>query len=281
MSPNTTTCLITGANRGIGRGLVAAYLARPHHTVIAAVRDPAHPTAQSLHDLVPHAPSPSATSGQPSSSSRLILLQMDCASSSSIAAAFAALTNVHGIRALDIVIANAGVGFATGRPLAAEGRAELQRFVDVNAHGPLEVFGGALGLMREAGKAGERKPRFMLVSSNLGSFELMGKAWGYGLYGASKAMANFLIKWLALENAGEVVVFAMHPGPVKTDMGDRAIQELEKMGVDLNLRWLEVEESVKGLQTLEAAPHNLQKLVDLLREGLFKPPLGPVDNEVQ
>ncbi|KAF4546323.1 Aflatoxin biosynthesis ketoreductase nor-1 [Lasiodiplodia theobromae] len=250
MSPNTTTCLITGANRGIGRGLVAAYLARPHHTVIAAVRDPAHPTAQSLHDLVPHAPSLSATSGQPSSSSRLILLQMDCASSASIAAAFAALTNVHGIRALDIVVANAGVGFATGRPLAAEGRAELQRFVDVNAHGPLEVFGGALGLMREAGKAGERKPRFMLVSSNLGSFELMGKAWGYGLYGASKAMANFLIKWLALENAGEVVVFAVHPGPVKTDMGDRAIQELEKMGVDLNLRWLEVEESVKGLQTL-------------------------------
>lgn len=38
--------------------------------------------------------------------------------------------------------------------------------------------------------------------------------------------------------------------PVKTDMGDRAIQELEKMGVDLNLRWLEVEESVRGLQML-------------------------------
>lgn len=38
--------------------------------------------------------------------------------------------------------------------------------------------------------------------------------------------------------------------PVKTDMGDRAIQELEKMGVDLNLRWLEVEESVRGLQSL-------------------------------
>lgn len=138
---------------------------------------------------------------------------MDCASSASIAAAFAQLTSVHGIRALDIVVANAGVGFATGRPLAAEGREELQQFVDVNAHGPLEVFGGALGLMREAGKkAGERKPRFMLVSSNLGSFELMGKAWGYGLYGASKAMANFLVKWLALENAGEVVVFAVHPG---------------------------------------------------------------------
>lgn len=151
---------------------------------------------------------------------------MDCASSSSITAAFAALTSTHGVRALDIVIANAGVGFATGRPLAAEGRAELQRFVDVNAHGPLEVFGGALGLMREAGRVAKaegenegngenrrwRKPRFMLVSSNLGSFELMGKAWGYGLYGASKAMANFLIKWLALENAEEVVVFAVHPG---------------------------------------------------------------------
>jgi norsolorinic acid ketoreductase len=35
-----TTVLISGANRGLGRGLVERYLARDDHTVVAAVRDP-------------------------------------------------------------------------------------------------------------------------------------------------------------------------------------------------------------------------------------------------
>lgn len=34
--------LITGANRGIGKGLLEKYLARPNHTVIGTVRDPDH-----------------------------------------------------------------------------------------------------------------------------------------------------------------------------------------------------------------------------------------------
>lgn len=35
-----TTVLISGANRGLGKGLVERYLARDDHTVVAAVRDP-------------------------------------------------------------------------------------------------------------------------------------------------------------------------------------------------------------------------------------------------
>ncbi|OMP87946.1 putative oxidoreductase [Diplodia seriata] len=97
------------------------------------------------------------------------------------------------------------------------------------------------------GNGGWKKPRFVLVSSNLGSFGLMGGARGYGLYGASKALANFLVRWLALENGEEMVVCAVHPGPVKTDMGELAIEHLEQMGVDLKLEWLSVEESVRGL----------------------------------
>lgn len=84
----------------------------------------------------------------------------------------------------------------------------------MNAFGPFEVFGAALPMMREGGGGGGGKARFVLVSSNLGSFGLMGGARGYGLYGASKAMANFLVKWLAGENGGEVVAFAVHPGYV-------------------------------------------------------------------
>lgn len=35
-----TIVLITGANRGLGKGLLKRYLALPNHTVIAANRDP-------------------------------------------------------------------------------------------------------------------------------------------------------------------------------------------------------------------------------------------------
>ncbi|KAF2136523.1 uncharacterized protein K452DRAFT_362457 [Aplosporella prunicola CBS 121167] len=246
-----TTCLVTGANRGIGKGLVALYLARPHHTVIAAVRDPAHPSAQSLREL---GLAQDANDG--STTSRLIIIQMDYASSASIKAAFAALASDHAIHSLDVVIANAGIGYTTGRPLAEESRDELQRFVEVNAHGPLELFGAALKMMQEAAERRRnekgdqgKKPRFVLVSSNVGSFGLNASFPGYALYGASKAMANYLIKWLAQENK-EVVAFVVHPGPVKTDMGNNARDQGEKMGLKLDLKWLEVEDSAGQIQKL-------------------------------
>ena len=41
--------LISGANRGIGKGLVQQYLEKPNHVVIAANRDPA--ASKPLNDL--------------------------------------------------------------------------------------------------------------------------------------------------------------------------------------------------------------------------------------
>jgi NAD(P)-dependent dehydrogenase (short-subunit alcohol dehydrogenase family) len=43
-----TVVLITGANRGIGKGLLELYLLKPNHLVIAANRDPEHPTSKAL-----------------------------------------------------------------------------------------------------------------------------------------------------------------------------------------------------------------------------------------
>ncbi|POS68670.1 aflatoxin biosynthesis ketoreductase nor-1 [Diaporthe helianthi] len=48
---SSTTVLISGANRGLGKGLVERYLARDDHIVVAAVRDPNHPTSKTLTDL--------------------------------------------------------------------------------------------------------------------------------------------------------------------------------------------------------------------------------------
>ena len=46
-----TIVLITGANRGIGKGLLELYLLKPNHFVIAANRDPEHPTSKALAQL--------------------------------------------------------------------------------------------------------------------------------------------------------------------------------------------------------------------------------------
>ena len=55
---STTTYLISGGNRGIGKGFVGALLTRPNTTVIALVRNSAHETSQSLTMLLkPRAPS--------------------------------------------------------------------------------------------------------------------------------------------------------------------------------------------------------------------------------
>jgi hypothetical protein len=48
-----TVCLISGANRGVGRGLVEALLSRPNTTIIAAVRNPNVAASQSLNSIAP------------------------------------------------------------------------------------------------------------------------------------------------------------------------------------------------------------------------------------
>jgi NAD(P)-dependent dehydrogenase (short-subunit alcohol dehydrogenase family) len=51
MKMTRTVVLITGANRGIGKGLLEIYLLKPNHLVIAANRDLEHPTSKALAKL--------------------------------------------------------------------------------------------------------------------------------------------------------------------------------------------------------------------------------------
>ncbi|TGO34212.1 hypothetical protein BHYA_0207g00100 [Botrytis hyacinthi] len=46
-----TIVLISGTNRGTGKGILELYLSKPSHTVIAANRDPNHPSSKALADL--------------------------------------------------------------------------------------------------------------------------------------------------------------------------------------------------------------------------------------
>lgn len=93
----TTTVFITGANRGLGKGLVQSYLARPAHIVIAAVRD--------LNTAGPLGQIPTAQDSQ------LIIVKLDATIESDAADAVKELNTHYNINHLDIVVANAGVSY--------------------------------------------------------------------------------------------------------------------------------------------------------------------------
>jgi norsolorinic acid ketoreductase len=203
-SPSPLTILITGANHGIGLGLVSLYLSQPPTTVIASVRS--HSSASPLRSL-PKAPS-----------SRLVVIALDIASTESIKTGITSLPNDHGITSLDVVIANAGVAGTTPK-LRDATISDIQNYINVNAFGQLELYKAVFPLLkRHAGSTSSQvEPKLIYMSSAGGSLQSMNTIVPLSAYRASKALANFLFKWLALEETGDdkVLVWCQHPGYVR------------------------------------------------------------------
>ena len=146
-----TTVLITGSNRGIGLGLVERYLAKPSHVVIAAVRNPDHPTAQALHSL-PKGPD-----------TQLIVVKLDASIEKDAHDAVAELQQKHGVAHLDIVIANAGVAYLY--PTVAEVKIEdIKAHMQPNVYGAIALYQATRGLLKKAA----REPIFMIMGSSAG-----------------------------------------------------------------------------------------------------------------
>ncbi|CAN9143631.1 unnamed protein product [Alternaria alternata] len=229
---STTTVLITGANRGIGQGLVSAYIGRANTTVIAAVRNVA--TAESLKSL------------PKSSGSQLIVIEIDVASSDSIRRGIKSLTAEYELDSLDTVIANAGMAIKSPK-LIEMATQDIQRFVDVNAYGQLELFRAVFPLLRRSKKAA--KGKFMYMSSIGGSLTTMDNMLPVAAYGASKALGNFFVKWLSLEQK-DVVIWAQHPGLVATETAKAALEDMKSQGPDLTALALPVEQVCQDLLQL-------------------------------
>ncbi|KAF7964618.1 hypothetical protein HWV62_4892 [Athelia sp. TMB] len=148
--PNTTY-LITGANRGLGLGLVEAFLARPNATVIAAVRNPSNAESVASLNALPLG-----------DGSKLILVKIDSLSEPDAAAAVQHLQTTYGISALDVVVANSGISNHAG-PAVSTPPDEVRSHFEVNAIGPLVLFQATAALLEApAGK-------FFVMSSSAGS----------------------------------------------------------------------------------------------------------------
>jgi len=204
---STTKVLITGGNRGLGKGFVAAYLLRPNHTVIATVRDPSNPTSKSLLSL------------PVGSGSSLIVVPLEGGSDTSALEAVKLLQTKHNITSLDLVIANAGIaefyGTAVNTPLAG-----TREHFNINAVGTLGVFQAVFPLLSATIDKGGPAPKFVAITSTAGSIGEMEKLPMISTaYGASKAALNYIVKKIHMENPG-LIAFPLNPGWVKTDMGN-------------------------------------------------------------
>jgi norsolorinic acid ketoreductase len=232
---------------GIGKGLVAHYLAQPNTTLIAAVRDTTSPKATDLESLSKGA------------NSRLIIVALKADSPTDADEVATQLKTQHSITHIDIVIACAGICDHWG-PMSEVADADVIAHFEVNALGPLRLFRAVAPLLKEAAR-----PKFVFISTLLASIGGIGAIDTLtGPYGMSKAAGNYMVRKIHDEN-GHLATLCVDPGYilpllilfmegtkgaqltkgvrlVQTDLGDRAAQAygLERAPVTLA-------ESVSGI----------------------------------
>jgi len=187
--------VVTGANRGIGLGLVRHLAARGDH-VVAGCRDPEQ--AAALRDLAAQA------------EGRVRVERCDVADGDSVAAFAAAL----GDQAVDLLINNAGVYGGPRQGIGGVDFDDLLRTYQVNAAGPLRVTLALLPNLRRSAGA-----KVVSVTSGMGSIEDNGSG-GYYAYRMSKAALNMAARSLAVDlRADQIISVVINPGWVRTDMG--------------------------------------------------------------
>jgi NAD(P)-dependent dehydrogenase (short-subunit alcohol dehydrogenase family) len=183
-----TTALVTGANRGIGRALVEALLARGAAKVYAAARKP-----ESLNDLVA------------SSNGRVVPIRLDITRPSEIRAAAALADDVK------LVVNNAGVVSKFGGDVTDAGWLSASRDeFEVNVLGALAVTQAFVPRL-------EGRSNTAIV--NVGSVAGLVNFPVIVSYSASKAALHSLTQGLraSLRPRG-IHVAGVYPGPIETDM---------------------------------------------------------------
>jgi NAD(P)-dependent dehydrogenase (short-subunit alcohol dehydrogenase family) len=210
----TTTALVTGANKGIGRE-TARRLAELGMTVILGARDRARGEA--------------ARDGLRENSRDVQLVVLDVADEHSVTRAAAEVAERFG--SLDVLVNNAGISIGAGPP-SSQGLAALRHIFETNVFGPIAVAQAFLPLLEKGPSA-----RIVNVSRALGSLGLatdpegpiaqLGHLFGYA---ASKTALNAFTVRLANELRDKrIKVNAACPGYVATDLnrhtGPRSVEQ--------------------------------------------------------
>ncbi len=194
--------VVTGANRGIGLGLVRAYAERGDE-VRATARRPSEATElQALGRA---------------SGGKVHVHDVDVRNDDQVKAFAAAI----GDASVDILINNAGIAGTWNTTLPTFDAEEALRCFDTNALGAIRVTRALLPNLRAA------RGKVINMTSRMGSIGDNGSGRGYA-YRMSKAALNMATRNIAHEVKGfGGIAVALHPGWVKTEMGgDGATEEI-------------------------------------------------------
>ncbi len=186
------TALVTGASRGIGR---AVALALAEEGAAVAVNHKAEPAAaEAVVQAI------TAAGGQ------AIAVAGDVAVEAQVSGLFQ--TVVAALGGIDIVVNNAGV--ILEKPLLQTSMSEFDTLMNVNLRGTFMVGREALRVMTGRGRGG----RLINIASDLA---FLGREC-FSVYAASKGAVVALTRSWAREFAPDILVNAVAPGPVDTDM---------------------------------------------------------------
>ncbi len=185
--------VVTGANRGIGREVVAQLAARGVTTVLGS-REEARGREAARGMTGP-----------------VVVRQLDVTDPASVAALADWLRAEHG--GVDVLVNNAGVHYDTGQTAAGADLGVVEEALAVNVVGAWRTAVALAPLLR-------RGSRLVNVSSGAGSFGETAGAGGAPAYSVSKAALDMLTVKLAADlRPRGVLVNAVCPGWVATDMG--------------------------------------------------------------
>ncbi|XP_034734517.1 C-factor [Etheostoma cragini] len=217
--------LVTGTNRGIGLELVKQLAEKTggEAHIYACCRAPDGTRAEALRDLTTQYPG------------KITIIKLDMSDEDSISAAVQAVKDQIGDGGLNLLINNAAINKPLSpAPLSATGKEDMMAVYETNVVGPFLIAKMLLTLLQRAAEMkspGEgdkmscRRSAIINISTLLASIEKCPETFGLAQmypYRTSKAALNMLTRCQAEDfKSLNILVTAIHPGWVRTQMGGR------------------------------------------------------------
>lgn len=136
---------------------------------------------------------------------------------------------------LNVLVNNAGIGVGNSGVIKGD-IPEIKQIMGVNFYGPLRMSVSMLPFLKK-----NPDSRIINVSSGMGAINDLGT--GYAGYRLSKSALNAQTILMSNELRGKVIVNAMCPGWVKTDMGGANAPRSVEQGAD-TIVWLATEPGI-------------------------------------